>query len=324
MKVLVTGGAGYIGSVSVRVLLDAGHDVVVLDTLEKGHDWAVDTRASLRVGDCGEMADLDGVLPGCDAVLHCAGYIEVAESQSDPERYFANNTRRPLALLKAMEAHGVAALVFSSTAAVYGEPREVPITEDAPTDPVNVYGASKLQFEQSIERAEGDGALRAIRFRYFNAAGAMPDGTLGEAHDPETHIIPRILSAMASGQDSFEVYGGDYPTPDGTCVRDYIHVLDLAQAHRLGLERLHAGGEGGVFNLGNGVGYSNLEVVGACARVTGREVEVRIGPRRAGDPAVLVASAGRARGELGWAPERGELDVIVGDAWRWHSTRPTG
>ncbi len=276
------------------------------------------------VGDVGDARVLDRVLPGCDAVMHLAGYIEVGESQVDPGRYFRNNTCRPLALLEAMVRHAVPALVFSSTAAVYGEPVSVPISEEAATIPVNAYGASKLMFEQVLDWFGCLHGLRSIRFRYFNVAGAWPDGSLGESHEPETHILPRILNAMAAGDARFEVYGGDYPTPDGTCIRDYIHVLDLAQAHRLGLERLMAGGEGGIFNLGSGRGFSNLEVVRTCAEVTGSAVEVTLGPRRPGDPAVLIAGSERARGELGWEPERPRLAQMVSDAWAWHRAHPRG
>jgi UDP-glucose 4-epimerase len=256
--------------------------------------------------------------------MHLAGFIEVAESVAEPERYFRANAIDPLVMLEAMKCHDVGAIVFSSTAAVYGEPESVPIREDAPTRPVNPYGASKLAFEEALEGCRAESTIRSIRFRYFNVAGAWPDGSMGEAHQPETHIVPRVLGAMRDGQARFEVFGDDYPTPDGTCVRDYIHVLDLANAHRLGLERLGSGGDGGVYNLGNGQGYSNLEVVRTCAEVSGREVEIAIGPRRAGDPAVLVASAEKAAAELGWVPERGNLGDIIGDAWRWHLEHPRG
>ncbi len=324
VRILVTGGAGYIGSVTTRVLQDAGHSCVVLDTLERGNRASVDPRAEFVQGSVGDLRLLDAVLPGCDAVMHLAGYIEVAESVAEPEKYFRANSTEPAKMLAAMQTHGVDAIVFSSTAAVYGEPESVPITEDARTLPVNPYGASKLAFEELLEGCRGDSGVRSVRFRYFNVAGAWPDGSMGEAHDPESHLIPRVLQAMASGQSRFEVFGHDYPTPDGTCVRDYIHVLDLAHAHRLALESLSAGGAGGVFNLGNGRGYSNLEIVRACAQVTGRDVDVDFGPRRAGDPAVLVASAEKAGRELGWRPERGELAAIVGDAWEWHRGHPDG
>lgn len=325
MRIMVTGGAGYIGSITVRTLLDAGHEVVVVDTLERGHAEAVDPRAELVESCVCEAEKLGPVFErGIDAVMHLAGYIEVAESQADPGKYFDDNVGRPLKMLNNMVAHGVRNIVFSSTAAVYGEPEAVPIPEDAPKSPVNAYGASKLMFEEMLDWFARAYGMRSVRFRYFNVAGAWPDGSLGEAHQPESHIVPRILGSMSGGKREFEVFGDDYPTPDGTCVRDYIHVCDLAEAHRLGLERLHAGGDGGVFNLGNGRGYSNLEVVRACAEVTGRDVDVRIGPRRAGDPAQLVASSAKAEAELGWKPQRGALREIVADAWRWHQSHPNG
>jgi UDP-glucose 4-epimerase len=323
VRILVTGGAGYIGSITTRVLLERGHECVVLDTLEKGWRTAVDSRAEFVQGSVGDAGLLSSVVPGCDAVMHLAGYIEVAESQTDPDRYFRNNSEDPKALLAAMVDAGVGALVFSSTAAVYGEPESVPIREDARTLTVNAYGESKLRFERTLDEYLTRG-IRSIRFRYFNVAGAWPDGSLGEAHDPETHLIPRILRSMRDGQERFEVFGGDYPTPDGTCVRDYIHVCDLALAHAIGLERLHAGEDGGVFNLGNGAGFSNLEVVRTCAQVTGKEVEIVIGPRRAGDPARLISSAEKAAAVLGWSPERPDLAGIVSDAWRWHVAHPAG
>lgn len=324
MRILVTGGAGYIGSVTVRHLLDCWHHVVVLDSLERGWSQAVDPRAELVVGNVGDVDLLDRVLPGCDAVLHLAGYIEVAESQADPGKYFRNNVARPQRLLDAMVRHGVGIIVFSSTAAVYGEPDSIPIAESAPARPINAYGASKYMFEQLLDWYERLHSLRTIRFRYFNVAGAWPDGSLGEAHEPETHILPRILRAMSGGQGAFEIYGDQYPTPDGTCVRDYIHVLDLAVAHRLGLERLAEGGEGGVFNLGTGRGFSNLDVVKTCADVVGCEVDIRVGSPRPGDPAMLVASNQRARTVLGWTPERSTLETMVADAWAWHRLHPQG
>lgn len=322
MRVLITGGAGFIGSITTRHLLDHGHHCVVLDTLERGWRDAVDPRAEFHPGSVGDHATVLKALAGCDAVMHLAGYIEVAESQRDPQKYFDNNVSAPMALLDAVEAVGIDAFVFSSTAAVYGEPEVLPLDEDCPTEPVNAYGRSKLDFELLLEeRAQ---RLRSIRFRYFNVAGAWPDGSLGEAHDPETHIIPRILRAMRDGQRTFEVYGGDYPTPDGTCVRDYVHVVDLARAHRKALEHLHDGGEGAILNLGNGDGFSNLDVVHACSRTTGVDVEIDIGPRRSGDPAVLVACAQRAHQILSWAPEYDTLDEMVEHAWKWHLAHPNG
>ncbi|MBW6467797.1 MAG: UDP-glucose 4-epimerase GalE [Coriobacteriia bacterium] len=319
MRILVTGGAGYIGSITTHRLLEAGHDVVVVDSLIRGHRDAVDRRATFVEGEIGDPSVMARVLPGCDAVMHLAGLIEVAESQSEPGRYFDANVAQPARMLDAMVDHGVRAIVFSSTAAVYGEPSSVPISEDAPTHPVNVYGATKLMFERLLDWYRAAHDLRSIRLRYFNVAGALPDGSLGEAHDPETHIIPRLLTSFAAGTTRFEVFGDDYPTPDGTCVRDYIHVCDLAEAHLLSLEEMGRGGEGGVYNLGNERGFSNLEVIGVCAEVAGTGVDVVRGPRRAGDPAVLVASSGKARRELGWTPKHTDLRGIVADAWRWHS-----
>jgi len=321
MRILVTGGAGYIGSITTRALLDAGHEVIVLDTLEKGHRDAVDSRATFVQGDVGDADLIVAALSGVDSVMHLAGYIEVAESLANPDRYFDNNVTSPVVMLGAMAEAGVKQIVFSSTAAVYGEPESLPIREDAATVPVNAYGESKLAFERELDRAADTWGLRSVRLRYFNVAGAMPDASLGEAHDPETHIIPRVLGAIARGSRSFEVYGNDYPTADGTCVRDYIHVCDLAHAHVLALEHLHVGGSGSVCNLGNGQGYTNLEVVRACAVASGTEIDVVFGPRRAGDPAVLVASAERAKSLLGWEANRGDLGVMVTDAWRWACAR---
>lgn len=324
MRVLVTGGAGYIGSVTVRTLCEAGHGCVVLDSLVRGHRHAVDPRAELFVGEVGDREAVSSAIEGCDAVLHLAGLIEVAESQHEPARYFDANVSQPAVLLEVMADQDVDALVFSSTAAVYGEPASVPIPESAALQPINAYGLSKLTFERLLDWAASAYHLRSIRLRYFNVAGAWPDGSLGEAHEPETHIVPRVLRAIADGRREFEVFGGDYPTFDGTCVRDYLHVCDLADAHVLALEQLASGGSGAVFNLGNGRGFSNLEVVRACAAAVGREIEVVIGPRRQGDPAQLVATSDAARSGLGWTPRRAGLEQIVGDAWRWHSSRPHG
>ena len=324
MRILVTGGAGYIGSATVKDLLSAGHEVVVLDTLERGHRESVDPRATLVEGDVGDSAIVSRALDGCDAVMHLAGYIEVAESQAHPGRYFDNNVARPRVMLDAMVDAGVKAIVFSSTAAVYGEPETVPILETADKHPINAYGASKLMFEQMLSWYESIHSMRSIRLRYFNVAGAWPDGSMGEAHDPETHIIPRLLKAVAGGRAEFEVFGSDYPTRDGTCVRDYIHVCDLAEAHRLGLEALGGGHDGGAFNLGNGEGFTNLDVVRTCGEVVGREIDVTLGPRRPGDPAALVASSERVSAELGWKAKHPELKGIIEDAWVWHESHPNG
>jgi UDP-glucose 4-epimerase len=324
MRVLVTGGAGYVGSASVRLLLDAGHEVVVIDTLERGWREAVDARARLVVGDVGDTAAVTEAGAGCDAVLHLAGYIAVGEGEREPARFEDGNVTRPSRMLEVLERSGVRDVVFFSSAAVYGEPTEVPITEDAPTKPVSVYGRTKLEFEQRLESWARVGAGRCVSLRYFNVAGAWPNGSLGEAHEPETHIIPRVLRSIAAGELSFEVFGDDYPTPDGTCIRDYVHVLDLARAHLLALEMLQRGGSGGAFNLGNGRGYSNLEVMRTCAAVTGVDVGAVIGPRRPGDSAVLVASHDLAERALGWRAERGDLATMVSDAWTWHRSHPAG
>jgi UDP-glucose 4-epimerase len=323
MRVLVTGGAGYIGSITTRTLIEAGHEVVVLDSLERGHREAVDRRATLVIGSVGDADLVDAALLGVDAVVHMAGYIEVAESQEKPDLYHLKNVTEPSVMLARMAEYGVRALVFSSTAAVYGEPEAVPIPEDAVCAPVNAYGATKLAFEGKVADAEERGALRAVRLRYFNVAGAWPDGSLGEAHEPETHIVPRLLAAAAVPDGRFTLFGDDYPTPDGTCVRDYIHVVDLARAHVAAVEYLAAGRAGLVCNLGSSRGYSNLEVARACMAAVGRDIPIDIGSRRPGDPAVLVASNERARTVLGWQPERG-LDEMVADAWRWHCAHPHG
>lgn len=323
MRVLVTGGAGYIGSITTRVLIDAGHEVVVIDSLERGHRRAVDPRATLVVAPIGDGEVLDSILPGMDAVLHCAGYIDVAESQTDPELYYRKNLAEPSMMLDRMTNHDVRCLVFSSTAAVYGQPSVMPITEEYPRRPINAYGASKLAFERMIELTESVELIRAVRLRYFNVAGAFPDGSLGEAHPKETHIVPLLLQAAASPDGRFTLYGEDYPTNDGTCVRDYIHVMDLAEAHRAALEYLHAGGRSAVCNLGSGHGYSNYEVARTCEQVVGSDICIEIGPRREGDPATLIASNERARDVLGWSPQR-DLNTMVADAWRWHQLHPSG
>jgi UDP-glucose 4-epimerase len=320
MRTVVTGGAGYIGSVVAKQLLAAGHDVVVLDDLSRGHAAAVPSGAahadvSLLDGDA-----LAAPLEGVDAVLHFAALALVAESVEHPERYWRNNVAGTLNLLDAMRAAGIRRLVFSSTCATYGEPETVPIPEDEPTAPVNAYGASKLAVDLMIRdecRAHG---LAAASLRYFNVAGAS--GELGEDHEPETHLIPLILHAAAGARERISVFGTDYPTRDGTAVRDYIHIEDLGEAHLLALDRLVAGGHR-VYNLGTGDGYTVREVIEAARRVTGREIPVRDEGRRAGDPPELVAANARARAELGWEPRRG-LDEMIGDAWAWQQAHPQG
>ncbi|ROR32791.1 UDP-glucose 4-epimerase GalE [Inmirania thermothiophila] len=320
--VLVVGGAGYIGSHMVALLAERGHAVTVLDDLSSGHRDAV-LAGELVVGDLGDRALLDALLGGrrFDAVMHFAARIQVAESVAQPARYYRNNVAATLTLLEAMLAHGVGAFVFSSTAAVYGEPQRVPIDEDHPKAPVNPYGRSKWMVEQMLADLEAAHGLRSVSLRYFNAAGADPAGRLGERHDPETHLIPLVLQAAAGRREAVTVFGTDYDTHDGTCIRDYVHVADLCEAHLLALERLWAGAPGGAFNLGNGNGFSVREVIETARRVTGRAIRVREGPRRAGDPARLVADSRRAREVLGWRPRHDALETIVAHAWAWESAR---
>jgi len=321
MKALVTGGAGYIGSVVAKQLLAAGHTVTVLDDLSRGHAAAVPAgadRAGVSLRDAAGLAEV--LAGGYDAVLHFAALALVAESVAQPERYWHNNVGGTLNLLDAMRAHGARRLVFSSTCATYGEPETVPIGEDEPTAPVNAYGASKLAVDLMIRdecRAHG---LAAISLRYFNVAGAS--GELGEDHQPETHLIPLVLQAAAGAREHISVYGTDYPTRDGTAVRDYIHVEDLGEAHLLALGALRPGAHR-VINLGTGDGYTVREVIEAARRVTGREITVREEPRRAGDPPELVAAPARARAELGWSPRR-DLEAMIADAWAWHQAHPDG
>lgn len=322
MRILVTGGAGYIGSITTRSLLDRGHDVVVIDTLENGNRWAVDKRAQFVEGSVGNREVVSRALQGIDAVMHLAGYIEVAESMTNPEKYFHNNVENGKVLLDCMEEASVRKLVFSSTAAVYGQPKKVPLLEDVELKPINPYGESKLRFEHLIDEYSEKG-LVAIRFRYFNVAGAWPDGSLGEAHNPETHIIPNFLRALLSGKHIC-IFGNTYPTPDGTCVRDYIHVCDLASAHVMALEALGNNEPGGIYNLGNGTGFSNLEIARTCARqagLTDSEIAERItieDPRQ-GDPAVLIASAQKAFERFGWKPKYDNVEEIVSHALAWHT-----
>jgi UDP-glucose 4-epimerase len=325
MNVLVTGGAGYIGSVIVEALVQQGHTVVVIDSLYKGHRAAVTPPARLYPFD---LADRDAIRrllaeQQIEAVVHMAADSLVGESMQHPTKYFRNNVINSLNLVEAMLAAGVRQLVFSSTAAVYGEPAQVPITEDVPAAPTNVYGESKLAFERMLRWLGEIHGLRWISLRYFNAAGATE--RLGEDHDPETHLIPLVLQVALGKRDRVQLYGTDYPTPDGTCIRDYIHVADLAQAHILALEALARGDTPSrAYNLGNGMGYSNRQVIDAARRVTGHPIPVEAAPRRPGDPAVLVASSDLIRRDLGWQPRYPEIDVIVESAWRWHQRYPDG
>jgi UDP-glucose 4-epimerase len=321
MKLLVTGGAGYIGSVVADHLLEGGHEVVVLDSLLRGHRAAVPEGARfVQVDLLDEAATRAALQEGFDGVLHFAALALVAESVAHPERYYRGNVLGTLNLLDAMRDAGVANLVFSSTCATYGEPDVVPMTEDLPTNPVNAYGSSKLAVDRMIAdecRAHG---LAGTSLRYFNVAGAH--GRFGEDHDPETHLIPLVLRAAAGITDHVKIFGTDYPTADGTPVRDYIHVDDLAAAHVLALQQ-NVPGEHRIFNLGTGSGYSVREVIDTARRVTEREIQAVEEPRRPGDPPALVASAERARAQLGWEPRKG-LEEMIGDAWAWHVAHPRG
>jgi UDP-glucose 4-epimerase len=322
MKLLVTGGAGYIGSIVSRQLRSAGHEVTALDNLEQGHREAVPPGVSLVVGDLRDRHEIDNAVSGgFDGVLHFAGLALVAESVSHPERYYRTNVLGTLNLLEAMAAAGVPRLVFSSTCAVYGQPDEVPIAETAPPRPVNAYGASKLAVDLMIRDFCTATGLGAVSLRYFNVAGAS--GELGEDHDPETHLIPNVLRAALGVLPAVELYGTDYPTPDGTAVRDYIHIEDLATAHLLALDGARAS-EHRVFNLGNGNGFSVREVIAAVGAVTGLEIPVREAPRRPGDPPMLVAASERIRSELGWEARKPGIEEMVADAWAFAQTHPNG
>jgi len=337
MKILVTGGAGYIGSVVAGELLQAGHQVVVFDNLSRGHRQAVPKNAELIVGDLADRAAVDDLFQSrsIDAVMHFAALIEAGESMKTPATFFRNNTANALTLLEATLAAGVKRFVFSSTAALYGNPLRTPIEEDDLLNPTNAYGESKLLVERMLAWFHRIHGLRYASLRYFNAAGALrPDQ--GEAHQPETHLLPRILNVALGRADNVNIFGTDYPTPDGTCVRDYIHVSDLSRAHLLALEALGADAQGRaekgssanfqplIYNLGNGHGFSVREVVEVARHVTGHPIPLIESPRREGDPAILIASSEKIRRELGWQPRFPELKAIVETAWQWHRAHPDG
>ncbi|MGH2358252.1 MAG: UDP-glucose 4-epimerase GalE [Candidatus Limnocylindria bacterium] len=325
MRILVVGGAGYVGSTSVETLVEAGHEVVVYDNLSTGHRAAVANGARLLTGDIHDRARLRRLLAEerIDAVLHCAARSLVGESMDDPGLYYDTNVAGGVALLEAMKRAGVTRLVYSSSAAVYGEPKRVPIAEADRTEPINPYGATKLAFEGAMRWFAASHGFRAISLRYFNCAGAT--GRNGEDHEPETHLVPLVLRVAAGEASHVQIFGQDYPTPDGTCIRDFIHVRDLGNAHLLALE---ATGEGDpsleVYNLGSAAGFSVREVVEAARRVTGRSIPARAIKRRTGDPPVLVASSRRARRELGWQPRHSTLEEMLADAWAWRQAHPSG
>jgi UDP-glucose 4-epimerase len=331
--VVVTGGAGYVGSHAVKALAAAGRDVIVFDNMIAGHADAITRiakayparRIELIEGDTSDLGLLMSLFERAKpaAVMHFAAWLSVSDSVRDPAGYYRNNVIATLTLLDAMVKTGVMRFVFSSTCAVFGEPQAVPIDESHPRKPINAYGETKLAIENALVHFDRAYGLRSIALRYFNAAGADPDGWLGEDHEPEVHLIPLAIRA-ANGGDPLRIFGTDYPTPDGTCVRDYVHVNDLAEAHVLALDKLEAGAGTRAYNLGNGKGISVREVIDAVERVSGRKVPVTAAERRAGDPARLVAASELANRELGWRPRLAGIDDIVGTAWRWHMSHPTG
>jgi UDP-glucose 4-epimerase len=317
MKVLVVGGAGYIGSHMVKMLGQMQAQVTTLDDLSSGHRDAVLCGEFIH-GHCGDRALLDRVLSqGFDAVMHFASFIQVGESVQHPDKYYANNLVHTLTLLDAMHAHGVNKFIFSSTAATFGDPLRTPIDEQHPQNPINPYGRSKWMVEQVLADYERAYGFASVSLRYFNAAGADPEGQLGERHEPETHLIPLVLQAASGRRPHISVFGRDYDTPDGTCIRDYVHIQDLCSAHRLGLQSLMKGGGCQAYNLGNGNGFSVQEVIDTAQKVTGRKVPVVDAPRRSGDPARLVADARLAREKLGWQPQFADLSTIIEHAWHW-------
>ena len=326
MRILVLGGAGYIGSHTALELIRAGHEVLVVDNLVTGHREAVPEQAVFYQGDLHDFAFLDQLFQKepIDAVIHFAAYSLVGESVTNPLKYYDNNLCGTKVLLDAMVKNGIDKIVFSSTAATYGEPENIPILESDRTAPTNPYGETKLAMEKMFHWPAAAHGLRYVSLRNFNACGADTSGTIGEAHQPESHLIPLILQVPNGKRDAISIYGTDYDTPDGTCIRDYIHVTDLAQAHILAVSYLMNGGESDIFNLGNGVGYSVREVIDVARQVTGHPIPAIETPRRAGDPARLEASSEKAKRVLGWNPVHNSLEEIISSAWKWHQTHPNG
>ena len=326
MTILVLGGAGYIGSHTVYALIEKGVDVVVIDNLETGHIEAVHEKARFYKGDIRDRAFVDSVLDKekIDAVIHFAANSLVGESMVNPLKYYDNNVNGTKVLLQSMVAHGLDKIVFSSTAATYGEPEKVPILETDRTEPTNTYGETKLAMEKMFKWTDRAHGLKYVSLRYFNACGAHISGKIGEAHSPETHLIPLILQVPLGQREYISIFGDDYDTSDGTCIRDYIHVTDLAQAHILAVDYLMKGNESNIFNLGNGVGFTVKEVIDTARKVTGHEIPAKIAERRAGDPARLIASSDKARQVLLWKPEHADLEEIISTAWNWHKNHPNG
>ena len=326
MAILVCGGAGYIGSHAVHQLIEKGESVVIVDNLQTGHRDAVHPKAKFYEGDIRDVDVLDKIFTenAIDTVVHFAANSLVGESVEKPLKYFNNNVYGMQILLESMVKHSVDKIVFSSTAAVYGEPKRIPILEDDPTEPTNPYGESKRIMEKMMKWVSRANGVRFVSLRYFNAAGAIEDGSIGEDHNPESHLIPLILQVPMGKREHITVFGEDYPTPDGTCLRDYIHVIDLADAHVLAIDYLRKGGESNIFNLGNGRGFSVKEMIEAAKKATGRDIKVEIGARRAGDPAQLIASSEKAKKVLGWQPKYTDVKQIIQTAWTFHQKHPEG
>jgi len=326
MTVLVLGGAGYIGSHAVDRLVEKGYDVAVVDNLVTGHRAAVNAKARFYEGDVRDQAFLDGVFDKEDieGVIHFAAFSVVPESMKKPLKYFDNNTAGMVSLLEVMNKHNVKKIVFSSTAATYGEPKQIPIKETDPQVPTNPYGESKLMMEKIMRWSDEAYGIKFVALRYFNVAGAKEDGSIGEDHHPETHLVPIILEVAAGERDQLAIFGDDYPTKDGTNVRDYVHVVDLAVAHILALEYLKAGHESDAFNLGSSTGFSNKEMLEAARKVTGKEIPAKMAPRRAGDPSTLIAASDKARKTLNWQPRFDNVEDIIRTAWNWKQTHPAG
>ncbi|CAM4126068.1 UDP-glucose 4-epimerase GalE [Lederbergia lenta] len=326
MTILVCGGAGYIGSHAVAELIGRGEEVVVVDNLQTGHAAALTEGTKFYEGDLRNESFLDLVFTEneIDAVMHFAADSLVGVSVKEPLQYYDNNVGGAISLLKAMQKHDVKNIVFSSTAATYGEPKESPIAETAETSPTNPYGETKLAIEKMLKWSEQAYGINYVVLRYFNVAGAHPNGVIGEDHNPETHLIPIILEAALGKRDQISIFGNDYDTPDGTCIRDYIHVIDLVEAHILAIEKLRKSGTSATYNLGNGNGYSVNEVLAAAREVTGKEIPAVIAPRRGGDPARLVASSEKAKQELGWKPQYESLESMIDSAWAWFQKHPNG
>ncbi|MHB1001696.1 MAG: UDP-glucose 4-epimerase GalE [Armatimonadota bacterium] len=323
--ILVAGGAGYIGSHTVKLLLESGYDVLVFDNMELGHPEAV-VGGKIFQGDLLNPADLNSAFSEypIEAVVHFAAYASVGDSMVNPDKYFRNNVTGGLNLLDTARAHGVDKVIFSSSAATYGEPLYTPIDENHPQNPTNPYGESKLMFEKILKWYDGAYGIKSVSLRYFNACGADPDGRLGEDHNPEQHLIPIILQTASGQRESIKVFGTDWDTPDGTCIRDYIHIMDLADAHLLSLKALENGASTTAYNLGNGDGHSVKQVIDTAGQVVGKDIPWTVDSRRPGDPARLVASSDKLKRELGWSPKYPDLHTIIEHAWRWHSEHPNG